>query len=100
MLVNVLVIVSDLIKSESKLVPASKIILGGFSQGAAMSMFAGLQYPERLAGVIALSGYLPFYDRFEDVSMNLNFLTESNRNMIIVYFGCRWLVMQIRILLF
>ncbi len=37
---------------------ANKIFLGGFSQGAAMALYAGLRYAETLAGVIALSGYL------------------------------------------
>ena len=40
-------------------VPASRIVLMGFSQGAAMSLLAGLRAPERLAGVAGLSGYLP-----------------------------------------
>jgi phospholipase/carboxylesterase len=41
-------------------VPAHRIILAGFSQGAAMSLYTGLRYPERLGGIIALSGYLLF----------------------------------------
>lgn len=43
---------------------ASQIILGGFSQGAGLSLYAGYQYPERLAAVVALSGYLPFQKKF------------------------------------
>ncbi len=39
--------------------PADKIFLGGFSMGAAMALFTGLRQPQPLAGVIALSGYLP-----------------------------------------
>jgi len=35
-----------------------RIVLMGFSQGAVMSLDAGIRYPKRLAGVIALSGYL------------------------------------------
>lgn len=34
-----------------------------------MSMYVGLQYPEKLGGIIALSGYLPAYDRFESVNI-------------------------------
>jgi len=41
-------------------VPASRILLAGFSQGGAVALFAGLRYPERLAGILALSTYLPF----------------------------------------
>lgn len=39
---------------------AENIILGGFSQGAVMALTCGLQYQHKLAGIIALSGYLPF----------------------------------------
>ena len=40
-------------------IPASAIVLAGFSQGCAMALHTGLRYPARLAGVMALSGYLP-----------------------------------------
>ena len=39
-------------------IPAGRVVLGGFSQGGAMALFAGLRYPEALAGVMCLSGYL------------------------------------------
>ncbi len=39
-------------------VPAGRVVLGGFSQGGAMSLFTGLRYREALAGVICMSGYL------------------------------------------
>ena len=35
-----------------------RIVLGGFSQGGAIALYAGLRQPERLAAVIALSTYL------------------------------------------
>jgi len=40
-------------------IPAHRIVLMGFSQGCAMTLLTGLRYPERLAGLVALSGYLP-----------------------------------------
>ena len=40
-------------------IPANRIVLMGFSQGCAMTLLTGLRYPERLAGLVALSGYLP-----------------------------------------
>ena len=43
-------------------VPSSRIVLGGFSQGAAMALFSGLRYPAPLGGVVALSGYLPLHE--------------------------------------
>ncbi|MGQ0750367.1 MAG: alpha/beta hydrolase [Betaproteobacteria bacterium] len=36
-----------------------KIVLAGFSQGGALALQAGLRYPGRLAGIMALSTYLP-----------------------------------------
>ena len=40
-------------------IPASRIILAGFSQGCAMTLQTGLRHPEPLAGMMCLSGYLP-----------------------------------------
>ncbi len=41
-------------------VPSSRVVLAGFSQGGAVALHAGLRFPERLAGLLALSSYLPF----------------------------------------
>ncbi len=38
------------------------IVLAGFSQGCAMALHTGLRLPQRLAGIMALSGYLPLAD--------------------------------------
>jgi len=43
-------------------VAARAIVLAGFSQGGAMALQTGLRYPERLAGILALSAYLPLPD--------------------------------------
>jgi phospholipase/carboxylesterase len=40
-------------------IPAQRIVLAGFSQGGAIALQTGLRYPERLAGILALSTYLP-----------------------------------------
>lgn len=40
-------------------IPAERIVLAGFSQGAVIALQAGLRRPARLAGLLALSGYLP-----------------------------------------
>lgn len=40
-------------------IPASRIVLAGFSQGCAMAFMTGLRHRERLAGVLGMSGYLP-----------------------------------------
>jgi phospholipase/carboxylesterase len=36
-----------------------RIVVAGFSQGGAMALHVGLRYPDRLAGILALSCYLP-----------------------------------------
>jgi phospholipase/carboxylesterase len=40
-------------------IAASKIVIAGFSQGGAIALQSGLRYPQRLAGIMALSTYLP-----------------------------------------
>ena len=40
-------------------IPAQHIVLAGFSQGCAMALHTGLRYSQKLAGIMALSGYLP-----------------------------------------
>jgi len=50
----------ELISKEKKSgMPAAKIVMAGFSQGGAIALQTALRYPERLAGVLALSTYLP-----------------------------------------
>jgi phospholipase/carboxylesterase len=46
-------------RERERRIAAHRIVLAGFSQGGAMALFAGLRQPERLAGILALSGYLP-----------------------------------------
>ena len=45
--------------------PASRIVLAGFSQGGAIAFQAGLRHPERLAGIMALSTYLPLAETLD-----------------------------------
>ena len=40
-------------------IPASRIVLAGFSQGCAMTLLTGLRHAEPLAGLVCMSGYLP-----------------------------------------
>ena len=46
-------------------IPAKRIVLAGFSQGGAMALHVGLRQSEPLAGIIALSCYLPLDDTLE-----------------------------------
>ena len=48
----------------SRGIAPSHIVLAGFSQGCAMALHTGLRFGHTLAGIMALSGYLPLADRF------------------------------------
>lgn len=43
----------------------ARIVLAGFSQGGAIALHCGLRYPSRLAGIMALSTYLPLAGTLE-----------------------------------
>lgn len=45
--------------------PPARIVLAGFSQGGAITLQTGLRQPQPLAGLVALSCYLPLADTFE-----------------------------------
>ena len=40
-------------------IPTDKVVIAGFSQGGSIALHVALRYPSRLAGVLALSTYLP-----------------------------------------
>jgi phospholipase/carboxylesterase len=44
-------------REEQRGVPADRMILAGFSQGAAMALHVGTRYPRGLRGIMVLSGY-------------------------------------------
>lgn len=46
-------------------VPADRVVLAGFSQGGAIALHTGVRYPEKLAGIMGLSTYLPLADTVE-----------------------------------
>jgi phospholipase/carboxylesterase len=55
--------IGELIEREGgRGIAPGKIVLAGFSQGGAIALQAGLRYPQKLAGVMALSTYLPLGD--------------------------------------
>jgi len=47
-------------------IAAGKIVLAGFSQGGAIVLQTGLRHPERLAGIMALSTYLPLQEKMTE----------------------------------
>ncbi|KAK6537765.1 hypothetical protein TWF694_010674 [Orbilia ellipsospora] len=54
-------------------ISSRRIILGGFSQGAVMSLFTGLTSEMSLGGIVALSSYLPIRNKLP------NMITDANR---------------------
>lgn len=55
--------------------PSSRILLAGFSQGGAIALHTGLRYGKPLAGILALSTYLPLQETLRDE------MQEANRNI-------------------
>lgn len=57
--------VHGMIESEVKSgIPPERIIIGGFSQGAALALYSALTLPKRIGGVVCLSGWLPLVKSF------------------------------------
>lgn len=52
-------LVERLIDEQVKQVGSDNVFIVGFSQGGAMALHVALRYPEKLAGCVCLSGYLP-----------------------------------------
>jgi phospholipase/carboxylesterase len=46
-------------REQERGIPAARIVVAGFSQGGAVALYSGLQHPAKLAGIMALSTYLP-----------------------------------------
>ncbi len=60
-------LVNQLIQKEiDKGIPAKNIMLAGFSQGGVIALHVGLRYPQKLAGILALSTYLPTITQLSD----------------------------------
>ncbi|XP_066155273.1 acyl-protein thioesterase 1 [Euwallacea fornicatus] len=57
--------VQSLIENEIQAgIPANRIVIGGFSQGGALALYSALTFPQKLGGVVALSGWLPLRKSF------------------------------------
>jgi phospholipase/carboxylesterase len=70
--------------------PSRKIVLAGFSQGAAVALHTGLRYPEPLAGILALSMPIPLPERIPAELDAANarvpvFLAHGTRDPIVPY---------------
>jgi len=74
---------------KNKGIDPSRIILGGFSQGAAMAIYCGLQYGHRLGGIVALSGYLCDMEL-----VKMKFKKEIKSTPIVMYHGKNDMIVQ------
>ena len=77
-------------KEEKRGIPANKIVLAGFSQGAVIALTAGLRFSKRLAGILALSGYFPFAKQVLEKASACNrstpiFLAHGTEDTIVPY---------------
>ena len=73
-------IVRELIAQENRRgIPTENIFLAGFSQGGAVALFAGLRLEQKIAGIIALSTYLPHAGKLEVER------SEANRDVAVFY---------------
>jgi phospholipase/carboxylesterase len=61
-----------LAREKSRGIPARRIVLAGFSQGGAIALHTGLRHREPLAGILALSTYLPLGETLERESSDAN----------------------------
>ena len=59
-------LIEPLIQQEiDKGIPSTNILLAGFSQGGVIALHAGLRYQHKLAGIVALSTYLPTVEQLK-----------------------------------
>tara|TARA_Y100001936_G_scaffold249272_1_gene299199 strand:+ start:29141 stop:29824 length:684 start_codon:yes stop_codon:yes gene_type:complete len=62
-------------KEKQSGIKPENIVLAGFSQGGAIALHTGLRHPNKLAGILVLSGYLPLANRIESDSHPSNLST-------------------------
>jgi len=61
-------------------IAAKNIVLAGFSQGGVLSLFTGLRFEQSLAGILALSCYLPTADKLPEQCHSANVATPILQN--------------------
>jgi len=61
-------------------IPSKSIVLAGFSQGGVLSLFTGLRFSQPLAGILALSCYLPTADKLPEHCHDANASTPVLQN--------------------
>ena len=78
-----------LVREQQRGIPASRIVLAGFSQGCAMALLAGLRHRERLAGIVGMSGYMPLAattaaERSQANALTPVFMAHGDRDNVVV----------------
>ena len=93
-------LVNDIITREvERGTPADRIVLGGFSQGGAVALFTALNTEHKLAGVVALSTFLPLHKQLEQ-SADSNkdtpvFMAHGDSDMVVSY---KWGSLSVKLL--
>ena len=65
--------INTLIQNEiNRGITSERIVIAGFSQGGAIALHTALRYPQKLAGVLALSTYLPVKTRLAAEALAVN----------------------------
>jgi phospholipase/carboxylesterase len=77
-------------QEESRGIRSDHIMLAGFSQGAVMALATGLHYTKPLAGILALSGYLPIASQILQAAHSANkhipiFVAHGTKDTIVSY---------------
>jgi phospholipase/carboxylesterase len=57
-------------REQERGIDASRIVVAGFSQGGAIALHSALRSQQKLAGLMALSTYMPLVSAFEDEVLN------------------------------
>ncbi|PCI69909.1 MAG: carboxylesterase [Piscirickettsiaceae bacterium] len=66
-------IITDMINDEIAMgIDPSNIVIAGFSQGGVIAIDAGIRFPNTLAGIMALSTYIPMRDTLPNASQSGN----------------------------
>ncbi|MBL78594.1 MAG: carboxylesterase [Nitrosomonadaceae bacterium] len=100
-------------KEKQSGIKPENIILAGFSQGGAIALHTGLRHPNKLAGILVLSSYLPLVNRlsidshpsnlsthifmahgYNDTVVPLNIAQSSKKKLIESGYTVKWITYQ------
>jgi len=79
-----------LARENARGIPDARIVLAGFSQGGVIALYTGLRHPRRLAGILALSCYLPLTETLSTEAHRANrdvpiFMAHGHADPVIPY---------------